>query len=85
MDEENGLLHREHRYRIEGEAGSLHESRQTIRWMEHEEWLDLLENEGFRVRRCYPEFDPGLYEKQNGLEEWSGIMTYEAVLRPEKG
>jgi len=83
LDEENGLLHREHRYRIEGEADSLHESRQTIRWMEHPEWLELLETSGFQVLRCYPEFDPGLYEKENGLEEWSGIMTYEAVLRME--
>ena len=83
LDEEKGLLHREHRYRIEGGTDSPHESRQTIRWMEHPEWMELLETSGFQVLRCYPEFDPGLYEKENGLEEWSGIMTYEAVLRAE--
>lgn len=80
LDEAGGWLHREHRFRIEGEEESLHESKQTIRWMEHEDWLDLLGKAGFRVRRCYPEFDPGLYGKENGQEEWSGIMTYEAVL-----
>lgn len=83
LDVEKGTLHREHRYRIRGEE-TVYESRQTIRWMEHLEWAELLEKTGFQVSRCYPEFDPGLYKKENGLEEWSGIMTYEAVLRMEK-
>lgn len=83
LDEEKGTLDREHRYRISGEE-AVYESRQRIRWMEHAEWAEMLESAGFQVLRCYPEFDPGLYEKENGLEEWSGIMTYEAVLRAEK-
>ena len=80
LDRGRGILQREHRYRI-GDEGTVYKSRQTIRWLEHPQMLELLESAGFRVIRSFPEFDPGLEPDDPGLQEASGIMTYEAALR----
>jgi hypothetical protein len=79
LDRERRVLHREHRYSLAGEPPVTHESRQTIRWIEHGEMLRLLEESGFRLDRFFPDFDPGREMMDPDREDFGGILTYQAT------
>lgn len=78
LDEENRLLHREHRYRLGGKEPESHASRQTIRWFEEGELEGLLAEAGFAVEAVLTDFHPE--PRQAGADLWmsDGILTYQA-------
>ena len=78
LDRINQLLHREHRYSLTGDPPASHQSRQTIRWIEHEEMLALLTTTGFRLDRCILDFDSSLEATHPDDMEFDGILTYQA-------
>jgi SAM-dependent methyltransferase len=79
LDHERQLVHRQHRYTLSGSPPQSHESQQTIRWIEHGEMMALLEKCGFRVDRCYLDFDPARVTTDTDQEDFDGILTYEAT------
>jgi SAM-dependent methyltransferase len=79
LDRGKQLLHREHRYSLSGDPPTTHESRQTIRWIEHTEMLALLEKTGFRVGRFFLDFDPERMADDPDREDFDGILTYHAT------
>jgi SAM-dependent methyltransferase len=85
LDREKQLLHREHRYSLSGDPPVTHESRQTIRWIEHAEMLELLEISGFRLRRFFLDFDPDRTVADPDREDFDGIVTYLAVRAGKNG
>jgi hypothetical protein len=78
LDRPNQLLHREHRYSLTGNPPATHQSRQTIRWIEHEEMLALLEKTGFQLDRWILDFDPDGPCTHPDETEFDGILTYQA-------
>jgi hypothetical protein len=78
LDRRHQLLHREHRYTLTGEPPSTHQSRQTIRWIEHEEMLTLLEHTGFRLDRYVLDFDAKRAATHPDDTDYDGIVTYQA-------
>jgi SAM-dependent methyltransferase len=80
LDRERRLLHREHRYTLTGDPPASHESRQTIRWIEHDEMLALLADAGFRLSRFFLDFDPARVVENPDAEDFDGILTYHAFL-----
>ena len=58
-----------------------HESRQSIRWIEHTEMLRLLDHTGFKIDRFFLDFDPARTTKDPDREDFDGILTYEATKR----
>ncbi len=84
LDRERRILHREHRYTITGNPPLTHESRQTIRWFEHRDLAELLERTGFRVDRCFTDFDPSLEVTDPERDDFGGILTFHAGSRAEK-
>jgi SAM-dependent methyltransferase len=79
LDLSRQLVHREHRYSISGEPPLTHESKQTIRWIEHQEMLSLLEKCGFRCDRFYVDFDPSRHVTDPDRIDFDGILTYQAT------
>jgi hypothetical protein len=79
VDRQNRLLHREHRYSISGNPPLTHESRQTIRWIEHQEMKNLLKGAGFRLERYFLDFDPGQSPRDPDATDFDGILTYHAT------
>jgi SAM-dependent methyltransferase len=79
LDRVNRLLHREHRYSLSGDPPATHQSRQTIRWIEHREMLSLLTGAGFRLDRFFLDFDPGHLVADPDDAEFDGILTYHAT------
>lgn len=79
LDRKKQLLHREHRYSLSGEPPVTHESRQTIRWIEHGEMIALLEDSGFRLDRFFVDFDPRREVEDPDREDFDGILTYQAT------
>jgi len=79
LDPENQTLHREHRYTLSGDPPASHQSLQSIRWFEHGQWASLLANSGFRVSRCFLDFDPSQQPADPDRVDFGGILTYEAV------
>jgi SAM-dependent methyltransferase len=84
LDRPRQLLHREHRYSISGNPPLTHQSRQTIRWIEHQEMLSLLEKTGFQLLRFYLDFDPDCLVSDPDRVNYDGILTYHAVRAGEK-
>jgi len=80
LDHGNRVIHREHRYSVTGPTPASHESRQSIRWIQHSEMIRLLENAGFRVDRFFLDFDPARTPTDPDREDFDGILTYEATL-----
>ena len=78
LDRPHQLLHREHRYTLTGDPPASHQSRQTIRWIEHEEMLALLAQTGFRLDRYILDFDPGREATHPDDTDYDGIVTYQA-------
>ncbi len=82
IDRDRQLLHREHRYTLSGvgdAAAVRHESRQTIRWIEHGEMLDLLKNSGFSLQRYCLDFDPEHTPADPESVDFGGVITYHAT------
>lgn len=79
LDRGKQLLHREHRYSLDGTPPLTHESKQTIRWIEHGEMLSLLERTGFRVDRCFLDFDPETEAIDPDNTDFDGILAYHAA------
>ncbi len=70
-------VHREHRYSIEG-SSDVHESKQSIRWIDHQEMVNLLKKCGFELKRhCY-DFTGHPIEDSMGSDDCTGIFTYRA-------
>lgn len=84
LDRTHQLLHREHRYSITGDPPLTHESRQTIRWIEHTEMLALLEESGFQIDRFFVDFDPGRVITDPDRVDFDGILTYQASRLAQK-
>jgi SAM-dependent methyltransferase len=84
LDHGQQLLHREHRYSISGDPPSTHESRQTIRWIEHREMISLLESAGFSIERFFPDFNPLRELADPEREDFDGILTYHAIRTGQK-
>ncbi len=79
LDHENQRVEREHRYTLSGDSPQTHESRQTIRWIEHTEMISLLADCGFRLERFFLDFDPAKITKDPDRVDFDGILTYEAI------
>ncbi len=79
LDREHQLLLREHRYWLSGEPPTTHQSRQTIRWIEHEEMLTLLARNGFRLDGYFLDFNTELAGIQPDDADYDGIVTYHAT------
>jgi SAM-dependent methyltransferase len=79
LDHENQRVEREHRYSLSGNPPLTHESRQTIRWIEHTEMISLLADCGFRVERFFLDFDPTKTAEDPDRVDFDGILTYEVV------
>ena len=82
IDRQKQILHREHRYSLGGAQPSHHESRQTIRWIEHDEMLELLEKCGFQLTRCILDFDATRPSDDPDNVDFDGILTYQATRIP---
>ncbi|MBC8125757.1 MAG: class I SAM-dependent methyltransferase [Gloeobacteraceae cyanobacterium ES-bin-144] len=76
LDRRRQLLHREHRYTLSGDPPTTHESKQTIRWIEHSEMLSLLKKSGFHLDRFFMDFDPAKTCENPDLTDFDGILTY---------
>ncbi|MEO7100096.1 MAG: class I SAM-dependent methyltransferase [Luteolibacter sp.] len=76
LDHEKQLVHREHRYSINGEVPISYESRQTIRWIEHQELLSLLADCGFHCEKFFVDFDPKRPVTDPDRIDFDGILTY---------
>jgi SAM-dependent methyltransferase len=79
LDRKQQLLYREHRYSLSGNPPATHESRQTLRWIEHSQMLSLLEETGFQVIRFFVDFDPKRSVPDPDDADFDGILTYHAV------
>ena len=84
LDRKRQLLHREHRYSLVGNPPATHQSRQTIRWIEHQEMLALLQKTGFRLDRFFLDFDPKRAVSDPDAVDFDGILTYQATRVDEK-
>ena len=78
LDRQRQLLHREHRYSLSGTPPTTHQSRQTIRWIEHEEMLTLLAQAGFQLNRYSLDFADHPPATHPDDSEFDGILTYQA-------
>ncbi|NJM38304.1 MAG: class I SAM-dependent methyltransferase [Akkermansiaceae bacterium] len=78
LDHAGQRLHREHRYSISNNP-AVHHSRQTIRWFEHAEILELLGKCGFRADRFFLDFDESRVVKDPDQVDFDGILTYHAT------
>lgn len=76
IDHANKQISREHRYTIEGDATTSYQSRQQIRWIEHEEMLKHLENAGFALDQCILDFDLQRPASTQTPDDFDGILTY---------
>lgn len=79
LDRENQILLREHHYSLSGDPPVTHRSRQAIRWIEPGEMPGLLETCGFRLERCFTDFDPDSDSACPGTGDGEGIFTYHAI------
>lgn len=79
IDRKKHLIHRDHRYTISGDPPLRHESRQSIRWIEHTEMLTLLEDAGFHTEAWFPDFDPTNPMIDPDRLDFDGILTYLAT------
>lgn len=79
LDHDQQILEREHRYSISGDPPLTHVSKQTIRWIEHPQMLELLKDSGFRVDRFFVDFDPSKKVDDPDQIDFDGILTYHAT------
>lgn len=79
LDRERQIVDREHRYSLSGDPPMRHESRQSIRWIEHGQILAMLDRCGFRVDRFFVDFDPVREVADPDRIDFDGILTYQAA------
>ncbi|MEO5913214.1 MAG: class I SAM-dependent methyltransferase [Luteolibacter sp.] len=79
LDQEKQVVEREHRYTLTGDPPQTHTSKQSIRWIEHQEMISLLAQCGFRVERFFLDFDPRRVVSDPDRVDFDGILTYLAV------
>jgi SAM-dependent methyltransferase len=82
LDHQLRTVHRDHRYSLTAGAGKpalSHQSRQSIRWIEHREMLTLLDSAGFAVQRFFLDFDPAWTVADPDDIDFDGIITYHAT------
>lgn len=84
LDRTQQVLQREHRYSLSGSSPATHESKQTLRWIEHTQMLSLLEKAGFQLIRFFLDFDPNRTVPDPDSVEFDGILTYHAVRMEKK-
>lgn len=78
IDHEQKTIHREHRYSIDGDPSKIHESKQSIRWIDHTEMLSLLEKCGFELKRhCFDFTGMPILDTMTS-DDCTGIFTYRA-------
>lgn len=73
------LVHREHRYSISGNPPLTHHSRQTIRWFEHQEIIDIMQKCGFHCDHFFLDFDPDQIVSDPDRVDFGGILTYQCT------
>jgi SAM-dependent methyltransferase len=83
LDHARQRVEREHCYTVSGEPPLTHHSRQSIRWFEHAELIELLERCGFQVNRFFVDFDSEREVNDPDAIDFDGILTYHAVRAPE--
>jgi SAM-dependent methyltransferase len=82
IDPTHRILHREHRYRIDGNPPRQYRSAQTIRWFDPAEIPNLLASTGFEITAAFPDFDPTRplpADPSRQTEDFDGIFTYLAT------
>jgi hypothetical protein len=79
LDHARQTVEREHRYSLSGDPPLTHESRQSIRWIEHGQMLELLGRCGFRMDRFFVDFDPRRVVEDPDRINFDGILTYLAT------
>lgn len=79
LDHSRQVLMREHRYFLSGEPPLTHESTQSIRWIEHQQLLTLLEESGFQLDRFFLDFDANRTCEDPDAVDFDGILTYHAT------
>ena len=83
LDRPRQLVEREHRYSLSGSPPLTHQSKQTIRWLEHPELISLLAKCGFRVDSFFLDFDPDRVVADPEIVDFDGILTYHATRLPQ--
>lgn len=79
LDPERRIVERQHRYTLSGEPPRIYESRQSIRWIEHQEMVGLLAGCGFHLDRFFVDFDPSRQVRDPDRIDFDGILTYHAT------
>ncbi len=79
LDHARQTVDREHRYSLSGDPPLTHQSRQSIRWIEHGQILEMLERRGFRIDRFFVDFDPTRVVEDPDRIDFEGILTYHAT------
>jgi SAM-dependent methyltransferase len=79
IDAEKQLLERRHRYFFADTPEKTHESRQLLRWFEHDQIMKLLGAANFRVTQAFADFDSKWKVTSSGPTDSDGIATYHAV------
>jgi SAM-dependent methyltransferase len=79
LDHQRQIVEREHRYSISGDPPLTHESRQSIRWIEHAQLLEMSGRCGFRIDRFFVDFDPARLVADPDRIDFGGILTYHAT------
>ncbi len=79
LDHARQTVDREHRYSLSGDPPVTHESRQSIRWIEHGQIVEMLERRGFRIDRFFVDFHPDRVVEDPDRIDFDGILTYHAT------
>jgi SAM-dependent methyltransferase len=85
IDLRQKILHRQHRYRVNGTPPQQYRSAQTLRWFMADEIPTLLTQAGFQITQAFPDFQPHLPLPQNPnlqTETYDGILTYHTLQTP---
>jgi len=76
IDHDQKEIHREHHYSITDQSETSYESKQIIRWIDHDEMQSLLQRAGFRLKRDFYDFTQQSIDDGLNCEEGTGIFTY---------
>lgn len=79
LDPENQLLERHHRYYFSDNPDSPHESRQRLRWFQHDQMNELLDTAGFTVTSAFLDFESRRKATSRSIPESGGIITIHAT------
>ncbi len=79
LDHARQIVEREHRYILSGNPPVTYDSRQSIRWIEHTQILEMLGRCGFRMDRFFVDFDPLRVVEDPDRIDFDGILTYQST------